>query len=246
MSWTVPQIWSGGDVWIIGGGPSVTKEFGIPKDVVDKVISGDSSPSVYSPYMSYLHDKHVIGVNVAYLIGDWIDIVFFGDANFFLTHKHRLAQFPGLRVTCSSHTSTPKPLDWVKVLPRNGKKKRGLTDARNKVSWNYNSGAAAINLAVHTGAKRIILLGFDMTLDNNRNQHWHDLYGKKKVNANRNHKGTKKSKPLPFDRHKRGFLGIASDAKNMGVEIINIGLDSTIEQFEKMSLTDFKAREGSI
>jgi hypothetical protein len=87
MTWQVPLMWEDSDVWIIGGGPSVTKQFGIPDEVVQSVVKGTSPPNVYSPYMSFLHDKHVIGINVAYLIGDWIDIVFFGDVGFFLKHQ---------------------------------------------------------------------------------------------------------------------------------------------------------------
>jgi hypothetical protein len=72
MIWQVPRIWEGGDVWIIGGGPSITKEFNIPDEVVQSVLKKQSPLSVYSPYMSFLHDKHVIGINVAYMLGDWI------------------------------------------------------------------------------------------------------------------------------------------------------------------------------
>ena len=73
MIWSVPRMWEEGDVWILGGGPSVPRQFGIPEKVVQDVINGISPPSVYSPYMKALHDKHVIGINVAYLIGNWID-----------------------------------------------------------------------------------------------------------------------------------------------------------------------------
>lgn len=240
MSWTIPQIWQGGDVWILGGGSSVTKEFGIPEGLINSVIDGSAPPSVYSKYMSYVHDKHVIGVNVAYLIGDWIDIVFFGDTNFFLKHKHKLAAFPGLKVTCSPHKGTA---GWVKFVARDGKKPRGISNDPAKVSWNKNSGASAINIAAHAGAKRIMLLGFDMSLDEGHNQHWHDLYGRKAVNANQNHKGTHKPKPLPFGRHLKGFPSIAYDAERLGIEIINISPNSKIEVFEKISLQDFIKRE---
>ena len=94
MTWRVPRIWEGGDVWILGGGPSVTKQFDIPEQVVQSVMDGTSPPSVYSPYMKALHDKHVIGINVAYLIGDWIDMVFFGDNKFLLKHLERLSEWP--------------------------------------------------------------------------------------------------------------------------------------------------------
>ena len=83
MNWTVPRIWEGGDVWIIGGGPSITKEFQIPSEVVNDVVIGKKPLSLYSPYMESIHKKHVIGINVAYMLGPWVDMVFFGDNNFF-------------------------------------------------------------------------------------------------------------------------------------------------------------------
>lgn len=235
MSWKVPLMWEGADVWIIGGGPSITTEFGIPNEVVQSVIDKTSPPSVYSPYMSFLHDKHVIGINVAFLIGDWIDVVFFGDSNFFNSYKLPLSNFPGLKMTCSPNKDH---IPWIKFLPRNPKQKRGISKDASKVSWNYNSGAAAISIAANAGAKRIILLGFDMVLDAEENQHWHDLYNKKAQRANKNHRGTGKSKPLPFDRHLRGFDAIAEDAKKRGITIINASSNSRIEQFEKISVQE--------
>jgi hypothetical protein len=228
MIWNVPKIWEEGDVWILGGGPSVPKQFGIPQLVVQQVVNGTSPPSVYSPYMSGIHDKHVIGINVAYLIGDWIDVAFFGDIGFFLQHKEKLAQFPGIKVCC--HPQIEK-FNWVKYLPRDHKG-RGISDNPNSVSWNYNSGAAAISLAIHAGAKRVILLGFDMKLDTTNMQHWHNLYGRGQV------MDAKRIMKLPFVRHLRGFPEIAKDAKRMGVEVLNGSPDSAIVDFPKYSVND--------
>ena len=172
--WQVPRIWEEGDVWIIGGGPSVPKQFNIPNKIIQSVIRG-TSPSVYSPYMSAIHDKHVIGINVAYLLGDWIDFVFFGDSGFLSRHQEALAKFQGLKISCSPRTNDIK---WIKFLARDKSHPSGITTNPMKVSWNGNSGAAAISVAAHAGAKRIILVGFDMKLSSSNNQHWHDLYGR--------------------------------------------------------------------
>lgn len=231
MNWVVPRMWDGGDVWILGGGPSVFTQFDIPKDLVDQVMSGASPPSVYSPYLSALHKKHVIGINVAYMIGDWIDMVFFGDGGFFLSHKVNLAKFPGLKVTCHAG-GRGEP--WVKFLARDGKKPRGISTAANMVSWNGNSGAAAISVAAYAGAKRIILLGFDMKLNGENYQHWHNVYGKGKVDI----KDERRRKRLPFDRHLRGFSVIADDARRMGIEILNACPDSAINEFKKVSVKE--------
>lgn len=228
MIWEVPKIWEDGDVWILGGGPSVTKEFQIPDNVVQKVQDGTSPLSAYSPYLSRIHNEHVIGINVAYMIGNWIDMVFFGDVGFFLKHQEGLAKFPGLRVSC--HPNTAK-VNWVKTLLRDKNHPRGISSSPSMVSWNGNSGAAAISLAVHAGAARVILLGFDMKLDQQKNQHWHNVYGR-----NNRDISPKRLKSLPFERHLRGFAEIQKDAKRMGVEIINCCPDSAISEFKKFTL----------
>lgn len=232
MIWQVPRIWEDGDVWILGGGPSITAQFGIPDSVVDSVIKGTSPASVYSPYMSCLHDKHVIGINVAYLIGDWIDMVFFGDVGFFLKHEQKLAEFPGMKVSCHPRADR---YEWIKYTPKDNSHPRGISDNPKMVSWNSNSGAAAISIAANAGARRIILLGFDMKLDGDNKQHWHDLYGKI---ANQNKKDLKRHNRTPFERHLRGFEDINKDARRRGIEIINACPDSAIKQFPKMSLKE--------
>jgi hypothetical protein len=230
MKWLVPRIWDGGDVYILGGGPSVTKQFNIPEDIVKKVIEGSASPSIYSPYMSFLHDKHVIGVNVAYLIGTWIDMIFFGDSGFLSNHQKGLSDFPGLKISCHPITDS---YPWIKYLVKEIKHQKGISTHRGLVSWNYNSGAAAISVAAHAGAKRILLLGFDMKLNDSQCQHWHDVYHRRERLLQKHNIG------LPFERHLRGFPEIAKDARKMGIEIINLCPNSAISQFPKMSVDEW-------
>lgn len=232
MIWQVPLIWEGGDVWIIGGGPSVPKQFGVPDEVIQDVIKGVVPISAYSEYMSFLHDKHVIGINVAYLLGEWVDMVFFGDVGFFLKHREALSKFGGIKVSC--HPSADK-YDWVKYTPRDRSHPRGITSNPKMVSWNGNSGAAAISIAANAGAKRIILLGFDMKLDDSKNQHWHNVYGRSPITPPR---FPKKTRHLPFDRHLRGFADVSKDAKKRQIEIINANPDSAITEFRKFTIKE--------
>jgi len=230
MNWTAPKLWEGEEVWILGGGPSLTKQFNIPDELVQKVIQGLAKPSDYSPYMEKLHNKHVIGINVSYLIGDWIDLIFFGDGGFFLAHMNGLAAFPGLK--CSCHPQVVG-YNWVKYLAKDTKRIRGISPNPKMVSWNGNSGAAAISVAANMGAKRIVLVGFDMKLNETNNQHWHNLYGR--LNAPRN---PRKPFQLPFNRHLQGFPQIDKDAKSRGIEIINASPDSAIKEFPKFNVKD--------
>jgi hypothetical protein len=181
--------------------------------------------------MVAIHNKHVIGINMSYKIGNWIDVVFFGDSGFFLREREDLAAFPGLKVTCHPTTRSE---DWVKYLGRDSSHPKGISPNPKLVSWNGNSGAAAINMAVHAGAKRIILLGFDMKLGKDNVQHWHDLYKRGPVPEN----DQRRFRKLPFPRHLLGFPSIAEDAKKLGVEIINACPDSAIECFPKFTVKE--------
>jgi hypothetical protein len=230
MSWRIPRMWEGGEVWIIGGGPSVTEQFDIPVELVNKVKAGQLPLSELSPFMAAIHGKHVIGINVAFMIGNWIDMCFFGDNGFYLRYREQLALFPGLKVSCNMQ---PGRDGFVKCLDRDGGHPKGISMRPGYVSWNSNSGAAAISIAAQTGAKRIVLLGFDMKLSNDKNQHFHNVYQRGPVVDDR------RMRKLPFPRHLRGFPAIAEDAKKLGIEIINCSPTSAIDSFPKYTVKQF-------
>jgi len=224
MKWTPPNMWEGGDCFIIGGGASIVSQFGIPQEVVDQVKVNQTMAHLYSPYMKELHDKHIIGVNNAYMLGDWVDCVFFGDCAWYLVHRQNLAKFAGLKVTCCPRFAE-KPesrCEGIKYLAKDGSHRYGISEIPTRVAWNHNSGAAAINLAVHLGVKKINLLGFDMCLDEKNTSHWHGSHGNKNC--------------PPFKRHLKGFPEIAEDAQKRGIEILNTSSISNIEEFPKVEL----------
>lgn len=226
MKWVVPEIWKGSNVWIIGGGPSITEELSIPKDIVAAVLSGTLPISSYEPYFHSLYTKHVIGINIAFMIADWFDMIYFGDDKFFTKYQFELYQYPNL---CVSNATNTKDVPWVKYLAKHPKG-TGISPLKTTVCWNQNSGAAAISVAASAGAKRIFLMGFDM--DNLSGvSHWHGKYKRAVLKD-----GT--MKPPPYARHKSGFSAIAHDAKKMGIQIINVSPKSTIKEFPKMTFKE--------
>ena len=207
--------WLDKDVWIIGGGMSMSEEFDIPDSIVKSVLEGKEKPSIYSKYLLPIQSKIVIGINAAYLIGNWMDVIFFGDDKIWNEHKKGLLAYPGILVSCNKMFEKVPNLK-VSYIKMDKNNKYGISDNPNIVRWNDNSGAAAINLAINQGAKRIFLLGFDMNAD--KGTHWHNEYIQKKI---------------PFKRHLIGYPQIAEDAKRMGVEIINLSQNSSIDCFKK-------------
>jgi len=225
MNWRVPKIWEDGECFILGGGASLARQFCIPDSLIEAVVKKQESALKYSPYLSDLHNKHVIGVNMSYRLGDWIDMVFFGDKGFFLDNKDLLSQLTNLRIGCVPYV---RDVSWVKFLVKDNKKTMGITSDPAKIAWNSNSGAAAINLAVHTGVKRVVLLGFDMNVDEKSRQWWHQYYAVRNV---------EKGKKI-FARHLECFADIAKDANRLGVEILNANPDSAINEFKKINIKD--------
>jgi hypothetical protein len=185
--------------------------------------------------MSFLHDKHVIGINVSYLIGDWIDMVFFGDSKFYERHKKGMAAFPGLKITCHPKLSN---ISWVKYLSKDPRKSQGISFRPQHIAWNCNSGAAAISVAANAGAKRIILLGFDMSLGEDKSRHWHRLYKVTPLPTVNGRRRDGRAVALPYKRHLAGFPQIASDAKARRIEIINASPTSSITVFPKCTVKE--------
>jgi len=228
--WTVPKIWEGGECWIIGGGFSILKQFSIPKSIIQDVVLQKISPSVYSEFLKPLHTKHVIGINNAYQIGNWVDILFFGDCSWYLVHRLRLSQWDGIKVTCCDRFANrqKKDMEGIKYLAKD-RRHFGISENSSMVAWNGNSGAAAISLAFHLGVKRVILLGFDMRLGENQISHWHGSHQQP---------GEKRKRPLPFEKHLRCFLQISKDAERLGLEILNANPGSMIDEFPKVALEE--------
>lgn len=225
----INNIWNGTDVFIIGGGASLIQQFNIPVDLCKKVRTGQSRSIVYSEYLKSLHNKNVIGVNVAYALGDWVDICFFGDAGFHWISKEHLKEYKGILVSCHEKF---KNSDSVIYYERD-KKRYGISRNESQVCWNDNSGGAAVNLAVHMGAKRIILVGFDMAVDSEGNEHWHNEY---KLTNKGNHNSP--NRIVDYSKFKRAFEAITSDLKELGISIYSLGDKTALNGVVPIKLED--------
>lgn len=239
MIWEIPKLWDNSRCFIFGGGASAVFELGVPEDVIIDVVTGKRSVAAYKPYLEPLMDKRVIGINNAYQLGIFFDVLFFGDCHWYLTHRSKLIKWPGLKISgCKNFANRPTPkCEGIKYLPRSSKRD-GISTSRRHICWNQNSGAAAISIAYLMGARQIILIGFDMQATKLSNgmqiTHWHGSHLPP---------GQKPKRLPPFARHIKCFGHIAQDAKELGVEILNASPQSAIKQFEKVKLRDVLKKE---
>ena len=100
----------------------------------------------------------------------------------------------------------------------------GLHETR--VNTNGNSGAAAINLATLFGAKRILLLGFDMKLGPDDEKHWHPDHPKPCAQG------------MVFDDWLYKMDALARGCDRKGIEVINCTPGSALHAFPMMPLEE--------
>lgn len=193
----IPKLWNGGQVFVLGGGPSLLDED-----------------------LSLIYDKHVIGVNDAFKLGDWVDVSWSTDCEWLKWNEVPLANFPGVVLT-----GTQCKCVHPRAVRVKRKNQNGLYPGPEQVYWNKNSGASAINLAYHLGATEVILLGFDMKLREGKHN-WHD-----------NHKRVPRS-TIYQNLFLKPFDNIAVDAQRLGLSVINATSDTDLLVFPRKSLLE--------
>lgn len=229
--WSVPKMWYGGECWILGGGFSLPRQFGVPESIIDKVMKKQLPRNAYNEYLKPIYDKHILGTNSAFVFGNWIDVVYFGDITFWRNNMIELHNYKGLLVTDTGSLpyQDPTVIGTFKKIKR---LKRdlgyGLSTKSDQLRWNTNAGSGAINLAYLFGVKKIYLLGFDMKTSKDGTTHWQSGY------AGYNQPTSDKA----FKRFLERMDKIAEDAKKLKLEIINVSTDSAISQFPKVSLKE--------
>lgn len=195
---TVEPLWKGQTVYLIGGGPSL-KGFN----------------------WNRLKGKKTIAINKALKFYPNADAVYWTDGRVFSWLKDEIRDFKGLKFTIRYNKNHYKD---VKLLKRGSK--FGLSTARDTISHGNNSGYAAINLAIHLGAKRIILLGYDMGNDG-KNSHFHDGYPVPQTAEN-----IYKNQFIP------GFDSLKDSISGMGIQIFNACPTSKLNAFKKITIEE--------
>jgi len=205
MASSVPRLWPGSTVVCIGSGPSLTQ----------------------ADVDACREKARVIVVNDAYKLALWADLLYACDSKWWKwahTDKKRhphFADFHGLKFALE-----PQQMRWPQVQTLRNMGPYGLELNPVGVRTGSNSGYQAINLAVHFGAKRILLLGYDMKLSGSR-AHFFGPTGAHPDN----------SKP-PFQACLKAFQTLVAPLAKAGVDVINCTPGSALKAFPMASLRD--------
>jgi hypothetical protein len=206
----VPKLWPGETIVVIGGGSSLTRE-----DV------------------DYCRDKaRVVAVKEAGCSripghdapAPWADVLYAADEKYW-RFVQGAPEFTGLKYAIEQREGYP-PIEWpgVQVLRNLGE--HGLEMDPTGLRTGFNSGYQAINLAVHLGAARIVLLGFDCW----RFADSHNWFGPHPTHIE-----------SPYPVFLQAFNTIVAPLKAVGVTVVNCSRQTMLRAFPQGELREVLA-----
>lgn len=211
----VDRAWEGETVVCIAGGPYLSE--------TDLALVEGRFPA--------------IAVNDAYLVAPWADVVYFADHRWWKWHTDGIAKrfawanfskeeqraafaaFKGQKCTIEN---TGMMISDPEVFMLHNLGSEGLCEKPNGLHTGSNSGYQAMNIAYLAGAKRILMLAYDMRFAG-RSTHAHDGHPHKHPED-------------VYSGYARNFKTMLPQLTRAGVEVINCTPGSRIDAFPIRSL----------
>lgn len=192
---TVPRLWPGQTVAILASGPSLA-----PADIALVIAAG----------------LPILAIKEAQRLAPAADVLYACDAKWWRHFGPSLAGYHGFRYAL-------EPTPYAQQLRNSGF--TGLELDPTALRTGKNSGYQAVNLAVHFGAARIILLGFDMQ-PGKTGDHFFGAH---------TYPGAVEPRYLDF---RELFQTIVEPLKAAGVEVLNATPGSALEAFPRVSIEE--------
>jgi hypothetical protein len=191
--------WKGQTAYIIGGGPSL--------------LTQD---------LTLLDGKNVIVINSSYLAFPAAQYLVFADMRWWIDHMKTpaLRDFKGKIIGCTHSCSGLSNL--YRVVRKSSP---GLAEDPGQLMVSKTTLTGAINLAVHLGVNKIVLLGIDQKPAADGRTHHHAP-----------HKW--ESRPNCYKRQQYDLTRIAEDLRKRDIECVNASPDSALTLWPVVKLED--------
>jgi hypothetical protein len=193
----VPVLWPNGTVVCIGSGPSLT-----------------------TADVDYCRGRAdgAIAINTSYQRAPWASVLYAADDRWWEWHKGA-PEFKGLKYSLKAASA-----NWpgVQVLENTGL--TGLEVQPSGLRTGHDSGYQAINLAVHLGAVKILLLGYDMQRGPNGETHWHGDH--------------KSQHEIRYDTYRDKYPSLVEPLKRLGISVINCTRRTALTVFPQMAIEE--------
>jgi hypothetical protein len=194
---SIPKLWPGSTIVCVGTGPSLTQ--------------GDLA--------SVKGRARVIAINDAVRWAPWADVLYACDGKW-VNQFHGMPKFAGLK-----YSLTVNLKHWPTWTRLRNDGALGLCLEPSGLRTGHNSGYQAINLAVHLGARRILLLGYDMMRHSGKSH----FFGEHPPGWT----------PSPYPQFLRAFASLPQPLAQLGgVQVINCSRVTALKVFPQQSLED--------
>lgn len=160
--------------------------------------------------------RRVMVINTTFQVVQWADILYACDARWWAVYYEEVLRC--FRGELWSQTENARPLDFPKVKLVNSQRSAGLNRSFGVINTGNHSGYQAINLAWQSGARKMLLLGYDMKDGKDGKTHHHG-----------EHPNPIKAKN-PYNIWKSQYRQLAEDLATDS-EVINLTTDSALRAF---------------
>lgn len=211
MGKTVPRLWPDSTIVCLATGPSLTQAD-----------------------CDYVRDAGVptIAINDAHRLAPWAHVLYSNDRQWWRKYKG-VPSFKGMRYGVGSSLGKRNPIhEYPDVVILRNSGYGGLDRSPDGLRTARNSGYGAINLAVHFGAKRIVLLGYNMG--------W--LRGKSHFFGD--HPSTLSNHERLYPNFRKSYDLMVEPLRDAGVVVWNCTEQTSLDAFPVVKLRDVLLQPG--
>ena len=158
----------------------------------------------------------VLVINDSWRLAPWADALYACDLRWW-RKESGAAEFNGERITQDARAAADYGLRKVTLERRD----EILTETPGVLGWGGNGGFHALNLAVQAGAKRIVLMGYDLV-----GEHWHG----------RHPAGLNNPTPSLLAKWAKVLDAQAPRLAALGVEVLNASPRSALTAYPRVPL----------
>lgn len=177
-------------------------------------------PSLSQRDVNYCRGRsRVIAINDAYRLAPWADALYACDASWWDVHRG-VTSFAGAKYSHSRDAAIKWGLWWV-----DGRAAPGLSADPRYIHLGGNGGYQAMGISKHFGAKKLVLLGFDMQ-DTGGRSHW---FGDHPEECR---------KARAFPKWIKNFEGAVPNLQAAGITVINASRETALTCFKRLAIED--------
>lgn len=201
----LPPMWRGETFVLIANGPSLTRA------------------QVAEARLAWIDgEARVLGCNDAYRMAPWIDALYAADDYWWDAHIDAVRKTSIDTLYCCDQHSCEKYGLWHTPVAEDFENCDGLSLDPSFIHGGGHSGFQLLNVALHLGASRILLLGYDCGVTTKT--HW---FGDHPPSM---------QKATPYQEFMKFYEQASQQFRELGIEVVNCSGASALAAFPKRSI----------